>query len=169
MNKLAKRASKNNVLLIVILSVLVLIIIGWAVWLAFIFLGEKEVDGGETGTYPQSMHSPSLEEINELAKTLPESQARALYLEAIDNATSKAGRSEARVEYGRYLFAHGYDSEMLDQFGQVDEDAIDAGYKILLYSSLVSYYGALGDKPTSDAYNDMLKEVIKDSNYAAGG
>jgi hypothetical protein len=163
-----KSGIKNNRLLLAIAIILGIAIIGLVVGIVILNINGKGSGGGE-GTYPQSMHTPELEEINAQAATLPKDEAKQLYLDAIANTSTRRSRSEARIEYGRYLYTVAEYSEMMNQFAQVEEDEIDDGYKILLYSAYRDYYTALGDQKTSDAFNAKIGEVVKNSNYAAGG
>lgn len=129
------------------------------------FFGQKETGG----VFPTSMHAKKLEEINELTAGMSVEDAKALYEEVIVNAEDDLSRSEARVEYGRYLLNNGEEDDAVAQFEKVDENVLGAGYKILYYSALREYYDLVGAEEASEEYNEKIRIVTAESDYAAGG
>lgn len=157
----------NKKILVGILVVLIVVcmVVG-AVILLVNFIGKNE---GDRGTFPESMHTPALEEVNELAATMTVDEAKALYEKTIEEASTETGRAEARVEYGRYLFANGELETFVEQFEQVDDELLDSGYDILYYAALRDYYTLDGEDEISEYYNEKIRIVTENSDYAAGG
>ena len=129
------------------------------------FSGQEETTGG----FPTSMHTEKLEEVNELAAGMSVDDAKALYEDVIANAEDDLSRAEARVEYGRYLLSNGEEDNAVVQFEGVDENILGAGYKILYYSALREYYDLIDAEEASEEYNEKIKVVTAESDYAAGG
>lgn len=152
----------------IVLILFSLVIISLGAVNVVVFLNRNNSGNENENTYPTSMHTSELEAINEEAKELPTEEAVGLYERVISNATDDKDRAEARIEYGRYLFEQGDTAGMLVQFEQVDEEKLDAGYKILLYDALSDYYFDIGDVETCSKYSEMISEVIRNSDYATG-
>ena len=120
-------------------------------------------------TYPSTIHTAELKEINAQAATMSVDEARALYEEVIANAPTELDREQAQVEYGRYLLNHDLDEEGLNKLLTVNDEVLGPAYKMLLYAALRDYFTSIGNDELSDQYNDMIRDAIINSDYAAGG
>ena len=125
--------------------------------------------GGAGNTFPESMHTKKLEEVNELAQEMTTEEAKKLYEEVIAAAGTEEDKVEARIEYGRYLLNDGEMESFVEQFEQVDEALLDPSYSILYYAALREYYALEGEDEVSEEYNEKIRIVVENSDYAAGG
>lgn len=123
----------------------------------------------QENTYPATIHTVALEEINAQAATMSIDEARALYEEVIANAPTELDREQAQVEYGRYLLNHDLDEEGLNKLLTVNDEVLGPAYKMLLYAGLRDYFYEINNEELAGQYNDMIGEAIKNSDYAAGG
>ena len=147
---------KKKAWIIILIVALVLIVAIVATILIMHFL---RISDENTGRFP-SMHTAALEEINERAAEMSVDDAKKLYEQTIAEAGTDVGRAEARVEYGR---------SFLEQFEMVDNELLDDGYDILYYAALRKYYSLLGDEAASEEYNEKIRLVVENSDYAVGG
>ena len=129
------------------------------------FFGQGEAGG----TFPESMHTKELEEVNELAQNMTTEEAKMLYEGVIAEADTEEKKAEARIEYGRYLLDDGELELFVEQFEQVDEELLGPGYDILYYAALREYYALEGEDEISEEYNEKVRIVVENSDYAAGG
>lgn len=156
----------KKILVGILVALVVICVVVGVVFLVVYFVGRS----GESGSkFPESMHTPALEEVNELAKTMTIDEAKALYEKTIEEASTESGRAEARVEYGRYLFNNGEMELFVEQFEQVDDELLNSGYDILYYAALRDYYALDGENEISEGYNEKIRIVTENSDYAAGG
>ena len=156
---------KKKAWIIILIVALVLIVAIVATILIMHFL---RISGENTGGFP-SMHTAALEEINERAAEMSVDDAKKLYEQTIAEAGTDVGRAEARVEYGRYLLNNNEMESFVEQFEMVDNELLDDGYDILYYAALRKYYSLLGDEAASEEYNEKIRLVVENSDYAAGG
>lgn len=120
-------------------------------------------------TYPSTIHTVELKEINAQAATMSVDGARALYEEVIANVPTELDREQAQVEYGRYLLNHDLDEEGLNKLLTVNDEVLGPAYKMLLYAALRDYFYKINNEELANQYNDMIGEAIKNSDFAAGG
>lgn len=120
-------------------------------------------------TYPDRIHTEEMSELNEQAAALSIEEAKALYEEVINNASTELVREQAQTEYGRYLMDHDLTEEGLNKLLTVDDSVLGPAYKMLLYASLRDYFETINNEELFIKYNNMIGEAIKDSDYAAGG
>ena len=120
-------------------------------------------------TYPDRIHTKELSELNEQAAALPVEEAKALYEEAIEAATTELDRERTQVEYGRYLMNNGLIEEGLNKLLTVNDEVLGAAYKILLYEAIRDYFSSINNDELYSKYNNMISEAIRNSDYAAGG
>ena len=160
--------SRTNRLWKVILSVLCALAVVLIVAI-FIVKNLNQKPDEHENTYPSTIHTAELKEINAQAATMSVDEARALYEEVIANAPTELDREQAQVEYGRYLLNHDLDEEGLNKLLTVNDEVLGPAYKMLLYAALRDYFTSIGNDELSDQYNDMIRDAIINSDYAAGG
>lgn len=120
-------------------------------------------------TYPATIHTPELSELNAEAAKLSVEEAKALYETAIANAATELEREQTRVEYGRYLMGQDLTEEGLNKLLTVNDEVLGAAYKMLLYAALRDYFGTVENDELFSKYNNMISEAIVGSEYEAGG
>lgn len=156
---------KKKTWIIILIALLVLIVVIVVTILVMHFL---KMNDENTGGFPP-MHTAALEEINERAAEMSIDEAKKLYEQTIAEAGTDVGKAEARVEYGRYLLNSNEMESFVEQFEMVDSELLDDGYDILYFAALREYYSLLGDEEASEEYNEKIRLVVENSDYAAGG
>lgn len=152
----------------IVLGGLVGVIVALAVSI-FVVKNLNQKPDEHENTYPATIHTVKLEEINAQAATMSIDEARALYEEVIANAETELDKAQAQVEYGRYLLNHDLDEEGLNKLLTVDAEILGPAYKMLLYAALRDYFYEINNEELANQYNDMIREAIINSDYAAGG
>lgn len=161
---------EKNGFLVWILVALIVVSLGILIGILAINLSNSGAsDVGDEHVFPVSMHTPEFEEINELAAEMSVGDAIKIYENAIIESRTDVDRMEARVEYGRYLLDNGEIDLAMEQFEQVDDEMLNAGYKILYYAALRWYYSLINEEELSEEYNEKIRVVTINSDYAAGG
>lgn len=162
---MANRADRSwKIILSVLCALAVVLIVA-----IFIVKNLNQKPDEQENTYPATIHTVALEEINAQAATMSIDEARALYEEVIANAETELDKAQAQVEYGRYLLNHNLDEEGLNKLLTVDAEVLGPAYKMLLYSALRDYFYKINNEELANQYNDMIGDAIKNSDYAAGG
>lgn len=162
---MANRADRSwKIILSVLCALAVVLIVA-----IFIVKNLNQKPDEQENTYPATIHTVALEEINAQAATMSIDEARALYEEVIANAETELDKAQAQVEYGRYLLNHDLDEEGLNKLLTVDAEILGPAYKMLLYAALRDYFYEINNEELANQYNDMIREAIINSDYAAGG
>ena len=162
---MANRADRSwKIILSVLCALAVVLIVA-----IFIVKNLNQKPDEQENTYPATIHTVALEEINAQAATMSIDEARALYEEVIANAETELDKAQAQVEYGRYLLNHNLDEEGLNKLLTVDAEVLGPAYKMLLYAALRDYFSEINNEELANQYNDMIREAIINSDYAAGG
>ena len=162
---MANRADRSwKIILSVLCALAVVLIVA-----IFIVKNLNQKPDEQENTYPATIHTVALEEINAQAATMSIDEARALYEEVIANAETELDKAQAQVEYGRYLLNHNLDEEGLNKLLTVDAEVLGPAYKMLLYAALRDYFYEINNEELANQYNDMIREAIINSDYAAGG
>ena len=162
---MANRADRSwKIILSVLCALAVVLIVA-----IFIVKNLNQKPDEQENTYPATIHTVALEEINAQAATMSIDEARALYEEVIANAETELDKARAQVEYGRYLLNHNLDEEGLNKLLTVDAEVLGPAYKMLLYAALRDYFYEINNEELANQYNDMIREAIINSDYAAGG
>ena len=154
---------KTRIVILVVSLILVVAIVATILTMRFLKMNDEN-----TGGFPP-MHTAALEEINERAAEMSIDEAKKLYEQTIAEAGTDVGKAEARVEYGRYLLNNNELESFVEQFELVDSELLDDGYDILYFAALREYYSLLGDEEASEEYNEKIRLVVENSDYAAGG
>lgn len=162
---MANRADRSWKIILSVLCALAVVLIA----AIFIVKNLNQKPDEQENTYPATIHTVALEEINAQAATMSIDEARALYEEVIANAETELDKARAQVEYGRYLLNHDLDEEGLNKLLTVDAEILGPAYKMLLYSALRDYFYKINNEELANQYNDMIREAIINSDYAAGG
>ena len=159
--------------LVVVLVVLGVAIVGLAAGLIVVNMPKTIPKPGSTPSVSKdplpSKHTEALEEINNKAEEMEFDEAKALYEKVISEASSDLEKSQARVEYGKFLLYNDMTESAISQFNKVDDSILDDGYKILFYAGMRDYYSSIDDETLYEEYNNKLGEVITNSDYAVGG
>ena len=162
---MANRADRSwKIILSVLCALAVVLIVA-----IFIVKNLSQKPDEQENTYPATIHTVALEEINAQAATMSIDEARALYEEVIANAETELDKAQAQVEYGRYLLNHNLDEEGLNKLLTVDAEVLGPAYKMLLYAALRDYFYKIDNDELAKQYNDMIRDAIVNSDYAAGG
>lgn len=162
---MANRADRSwKIILSVLCALAVVLIVA-----IFIVKNLNQKPDEQENTYPATIHTVALEEINAQAATMSIDEARALYEEVIANAETELDKARAQVEYGRYLLNHNLDEEGLNKLLTVDAEVLGPAYKMLLYAALRDYFYKIDNDELANQYNDMIRDAIVNSDYAAGG
>ena len=168
----ASNSKQQNKLLLIIFIILGLIIIGLIVGIIIIKLSSADVDtepDTPTETTIPSKHSSDFEEINRKAENMSLDEAKQLYEQIINKAESEIEKSEAKIEYGRFLLLFNQPELAIEQLGEIDDTILNSGYKILLYSGLRDYYAQTNNEALYEEYNNKISGIMKNSEYEAGG
>lgn len=162
---MANRADRSWKIILSVLCALVVVLIV----AIFIVKNLNQKPDEQENTYPATIHTVELKEINAQAAMMSIDEARALYEEVIANAPTELDREQAQVEYGRYLLNHNLDEEGLNKLLTVDAEVLGPAYKMLLYAALRDYFYKIDNDELANQYNDMIRDAIVNSDYAAGG
>ena len=123
---MANRADRSwKIILSVLCALAVVLIVA-----IFIVKNLNQKPDEQENTYPATIHTVALEEINAQAATMSIDEARALYEEVIANAETELDKAQAQVEYGRYLLNHNLDEEGLNKLLTVDAEVLGPAYKM---------------------------------------
>ena len=120
-------------------------------------------------TYPSTIHTEELSEINAKADEMTIEDAKLLYEDVIEKAATELDREQTRVEYGRYLMRHNLIEDGLNKLLNTNDEVLETNYKMILYATLRDYFSSINNDELANEYNEKIGEAIKDSDYAAGG